>query len=230
MSETTTAAPAAPPEDLVRELEAVLGRRIELVESENQRLRRMNRLALIGVAAAFGVSAAVLVVSGTGRSTLTAETVEAQRFVLRGPAGETRGEWRAGEGGASELALQDGEGRTRIRLGMLPDGAAGVSLADAGGHSRVALGLLPDQTASLVFADRTGRTRSVLGYSAEDAVNLVFADRRGVTRAGLGIDAAGQPSFTLLEEQAAAAGDPEPPAGEGEEAEPGAPPGAGGTR
>jgi hypothetical protein len=227
MSETTTA-PAAAPEELVRELEAVLARRIEVVENENQRLRRMNRVALGGAAAAVGLSAVLLLASGIGRSTVSASTVEAERFVLRTPAGETRGEWRMGEGGATELVIRDGDGRTRVRLGMLPDGSTGLSFADAGGNSRAALGLLADQTTSLVFADRGGRTRAVLGYSADDAVNLVFADRRGATRAGMGIDAAGRGSLTLADEAVSAS--PEPAVDEAavapEVAAEGGPPGA----
>lgn len=217
MSETTTAAPAAPPVELVRELEAVLGRRIEVVEHENQRLRRMNRLALAGVAAAFGVSAAVLLASGVGRSTLSVSAVEAERFVLRTPGGDTRGEWRVAEGGSPELVLRDADGRTRAKLAMLPDGSTGISFADASGNSRAALGLLPDQTTSLVFADRGGRTRAVLGYSPDGAMTLVFADRSGATRAGLGVDAAGRANLTLVEDRAIAEPEPEAPATAGEE-------------
>jgi hypothetical protein len=239
MSETTTApagAGAAPPADLVRELEAVLGRRIEVVEHENQRLRRMNRLALVGVAAAFGVSAVVLLASGVGRSTLSVSAVEAERFVLRTPGGETRGEWRVAEGGSPELLLRDADGRTRAKLAMLPDGSTGISFADASGSSRAALGLLPDQTTSLVFADRTGRTRAVLGYSPDGAMTLVFADRAGVTRAGLGVDAAGRANLTLTEDQAApepvaeaavpeVSGEAEAAPGEAEAPQPQTPPG-----
>lgn len=203
MDETTNTAGGPTPEEMVRELGAVLGRRIEEVERENLRLRRTNRYALVGIAAMLGMSAVVVVAAGMGRSSVSAEVVEAERFVLRTPSGETRGEWRMGESGSSELVLQDANGRSRVRLGLLPDGSTGLSFADGSGNSRAALGLLPDQTTSLVFADRTGRTRAVLGYSPDDAITLVFADRSGVTKAGLGIDAAGQANLTLLEEQLA---------------------------
>lgn len=212
MQDTTT---TAPPEEMVRDLETVLARRMEQVELENQRLRRLNRFSLVGSALALGMSAAVLVVAGAGRSTVAAESVSAERFVLLGPDGKTRGGWEVGADGSSKLVLHDGSGRSRVGLQALPDGSAGLALADGNGNSRAVLGLLPDQTASLVFADRTGRTRAVFGYSPDDAVNLAFTDRSGVTRAELGVAAAGEASFTLLEEQAAP--EPEPAtAGEAE--------------
>ncbi len=189
-----------PPGERLGDLEEVLGRRMERVERENQRLRRLGQFALVGCALALGLSAAVLVVAGAGRSAVRARTVEAERFVLRAPTGEVRGEWRLGDGGSTELVLRGGSGRTQVRLGILADGSSGLSLADAGGSSRAALGLLPDQTTSLVFADRGGRTRAVLGYSPDGAMTLVFADRSGVTRAGLGVDAAGRANLTLVEE------------------------------
>jgi len=226
MSETTIGAlAAAPPEEQLRGVEEVLGRRMEMVERENQRLRRLNQYSLAGCALAMGLSAAVLVVAGVGRSTVLARTVEAERFVLRSPSGDARGEWRMGDGGSSELVLRGGNGKTQVKLGILPDGSSGLSLADAGGSSRAALGLLPDQTTSLVFADRSGRTRAVLGYSPDGAMTLVFADRSGATRAGLGVDAAGRANLTLVEDQAAAEPEPEAttPAG-GEAAAEQAPP------
>lgn len=220
MSETTMGAPAALPEEHLRDVEAVLGRRMEMVERENQRLRRLNQYSLAGCALAMGLSAAVLVVAGAGRSTVQAETVEAERFVLRAPSGDARGEWRMGEGASSELVLRGGDGKTQVKLGILPDGSSGLSLADAGGSSRAALGLLPDQTTSLVFADRGGRTRAVLGYSPDGAMTLVFADRAGTTRAGLGVDAAGRANLTLVEDQAVPEPEPEVAAGGEEEAVP----------
>jgi hypothetical protein len=118
MSETTSgAAVAALPEEHLRDMEAVLGRRMEMVERENQRLRRLNQYSLAGCALALGLSATVLVMAGTGRSAVQAETVEAERFVLRSPEGDARGEWRMGEGGASELVLRGGNGNSRTARG-----------------------------------------------------------------------------------------------------------------
>ena len=131
MSETTIGAPAAAlPEEQLRDVEQVLGRRMELVERENQRLRRLNQFSLAGCAVALGLSAAVLVVAGVGRSTVQAQTVEAERFVLRAPSGAARGEWRMGDGGSSELVLRGGNGKTQVKLGILADGSSGLSLAD----------------------------------------------------------------------------------------------------
>lgn len=216
MSETIV--PAAAAEDRFRDVEEALGRRIEQLEQENQRMRRITRTGLIGVGVAFGVSLVVLAVFGTGGSSaLSADTVEATRFVLRDPGGREQGEWVAAQDGSSRFVLRDSDGRERLRLSLQPDGATGVSFTDDGGRARAALALLPDQTANLVFADRGGRTRAVLGYSPdEDAFRIAFGDGRGEERAWLGVAPSGQPGFSLTEDRPAAApaeaaGDPETP-------------------
>jgi hypothetical protein len=196
-------------QDIVRELEAVLGRRVDELERENRKLRR-NGTLVMGLGALMLLATASMLISlraGTGQ---VAEAVEANRFVLRDADGHVRAVLGLNPDGATRLVLQDRDGRERLRLSLLADGSPGVSFTDREGRTRAVLGLLPDETSSLVFADRWGKTRAVLGLSADESSTLVFADRNGETRMGVGVESDGSAGVTLFEREAAQAGAPEP--------------------
>jgi hypothetical protein len=199
-------------EDLMREVEAVVVRRVQDVERENERLRRRSTLALAGAVAALAMTAFALVWSASSLRPV-AEAMEARRFVLRDANGLVRGAFELTPNGPARLVLQDQDGRERLKLTLLADGSPGLTFSDRDGRPRTVLGLLPDQTSTLVFADRAGATRAVFGLSGTQAPMLVLADRNGSTRAGLSIADDGSPHFTLFENEA-----PSPPAEEPVEA------------
>ena len=172
--------------------------RVESVEADNRKLRRLS-LALIGfVAVLAGLAVAIMVVAGQyGLPGTTAEIVAARQFVLRDGEGRPRSLWGEDDEGAIRLVMQDPAGQPRLRLSLLPDGGAGLSLIDSAGHNRAVVALLPDQASSIVLADGTGRTRSVFGLAPDGSSTLIFADRTGVTRASLGVDARGAATSTF---------------------------------
>jgi hypothetical protein len=183
--------------DLVREMEAVLGRRIEALERQNDALRRNSRLMLGGLCLLL-IAALAPHLPQPGEAAV-AEVIEARRFVVRDQDGAARGVFGVHGDASVGLALTDHASQERLRFVLLPDGSPGLSFADPRGRSRVVLGLLPDQTASLVFADRDGRGRTVLGISADESSTLVFTDSYGFTRAGLGVNRLGMAEFTLVD-------------------------------
>ncbi len=188
---------------------SVLERRLELLEQENVRLRNQGKLLTLGGAAGLGTLALLLI--GLAISMFTsrpAEVLEAQKVVLRDPAGIERGVWELTENGGSRLVLRDRDARDRIRLTLLPDGSPGLTLADRDGRSRTVLGLLPDQTATLVFADEAGKPRTILGLPTDGSSTLTFADQGGEIRLNVGVDAAGKPSVTLFENAPVVVQDP----------------------
>jgi hypothetical protein len=182
--------------DLVREMEAVLGRRVDELERENRRLRRAGvvQMGLVGVML---LITAVMLISMRMAEGRLAEVVEAERFVVRDGEGHVRAVIGVNQDGASRIVLQDRDGRERLRLSLLPDGSPGMTFADREGRSRAVLGLLPDETSTLVFADRWGMTRAVLGLSPDESSTLVFADRNGEARVGVGIESDGSAGVTL---------------------------------
>ena len=211
MSEPTMQPSAADPVPHSR-YEAGTLHRLDALETDNRKLRRLS-LALIGIVAVLtGLAVALMVVSARyGLPGTTADIVAARQFVLRDDAGAQRGLWGTDEKGALRLVLQDAAGQPRLRLSLLDDGGAGISLIDSAGHNRVVVALLADQAVSVVLADPNGSTRSVLGLGADGSSSLLFADRRGVPRASLGVDAQGLGTFTLSDRGRSAVDEPADP-------------------
>jgi hypothetical protein len=180
--------------------EAALAHRLELIERDNRRMRRLGTAMLIGIGVILGLCIAVVVVAARhGMPGFVPAVTESSKFLLRDGDGRIRGTWGMNGDGSVLLALQDSGGRDRLRLSVLPDGSAGLAFVDSARQSRVVLGLLPDQSSSLVLADGGGKTRTVLGLSPSGASTILFADRGGTARAGLGVDTRGVGTFTLLD-------------------------------
>jgi hypothetical protein len=183
---------------LVREMEAVLGRRIDGLERDNRQLQRRSSMLALGVAASLTLAAGALIYGLTAENRV-AGVVHARQFVLHDADGNSRGGLVLTPEGGSRLVMKDRTGTERLRMTLLADGSPGISLADADGRSRIVLGFLPDQTANIVLADRFGRTRAVFGLMPDESSTLVFADNNGETRVGLGIDHRGGAGLTLFE-------------------------------
>jgi hypothetical protein len=185
---------------LMREVEAVLGRRVDDLERDNRQLRRRTAMLTLGTAVSLTLAAGALIYGLTAENRV-AGAVHARQFVLHDSDGNVRGGLGPTPEGGSRLVLKDRAGRERLRVTLLADGSPGLSFADADGRSRVVLGFLPDETANLVFADRFGRTRAVFGLMPDESSTLVFADRNGDTRVGLGIDIRGGAGLTVFDRE-----------------------------
>lgn len=184
--------------------------RVEALEADNARLRRITTSLFIGAGVLVGLLLALVVVTARrGFPGALANVVESNSFVVKDDDGNVRGAWGMADDGSSRLVLQNAQGQGSLTLTLLPDGSPGVSFTDSAGQSRMVLGLLPDQTTTLVFADRDGRTRTVLGLAPDGSSSLAFADEDGSTRAGLGLDTRGIGTFTLAE-RPSGSGQPEP--------------------
>lgn len=189
--------------------EETLLERIDAVERDNARLRRLS-IALIGLVAVLtGLAVAIMVVSARyGLPGTTADIVATKQLVIRDGAGLPRGLWGVDDSGAVRLLLQDERGQPRIRLSLLGDGAAGVTLIDSAGHNRAVVALLADQAVTMALADGTGKTRSVFGLAPDGNSTLLFADRTGVPRASIGIDSRGIGSFAVSDRGRSSADEP----------------------
>jgi len=184
--------------DTLREMEAVLGRRMETLTGENAFLRQRLRLVSFALGGVFFITV-VLAFLMAPRAAGIAEAVHANQFVLHDQTGLVRGVLDIEAEGGPRLVLRDGDNRERVRVSLLRDGSPGITLGDRDGRPRVVLGLLPDGTTNLVFADAAGTTRALLGHSSTEATTLLLADRSGFTRAGLVVDQEGEGGLTLYE-------------------------------
>jgi hypothetical protein len=177
-----------------------MARRIEAIERDNRRLRRLSLMMLMGVAVLLGLTTAVMVVAARhGMPGMVPQVLEAKKFLLRDTDGRIRGAWGTNGDGSVQMLLQDEVGRTRLRFSVLPDGSSGLAFVDSANHSRIVVGVLPDESANIVIADEGGKTRAVFGVAPNGATTLVFADRGGTTKAGIGVDSRGLGTLNLVE-------------------------------
>jgi len=182
----------------MRRVEQMILQRLEQVERDNRRLKRLSHLLLAGLAILLGLTTSLLVVFAR-QSVATAEVVQAKRFVLRDDEGLIRAVLGMQPDGSSRFALQDRDGQPRLQLTLLSDGSPGVALKDREGQNRAVLALPPDGMAQVVFADRHGSNRASLGLAADGVSSLILADSNGEPRAFLAVTPDGTPDLMLYE-------------------------------
>ncbi len=163
--------------------------RLEAMEREMRRVRRLGTFVIVALAVLLGVAGAIIAVAERGRLLdRSHDLVESKRFLLRDESGRIRGVWEATDSGAAQFILSDAAGRERLRLRVLEDGSAGLAMVDSMQRSRAVLATLPDETTALALADGAGRTRAVLGLKLGGTPSLALADPDGTVRTGLGIE------------------------------------------
>ncbi len=204
------------PEQRIRhEFERSMLLRVEIVEREARRLRRLWLASLISIAVLLGLATALVIVSARhGLPGTVADVIESRQFLLRDADGLVRGAWGTLPDGTMRLSLQAPGSKAGVTLTALKSGASGLTFSDSSGRSRGVFGILPDETLSLTFGDRTGMIRSSLGLNPEGSATLVFADRSGAMRAGLGVDSRGAGTFTVVDRPGYRASEAEPESGD----------------
>jgi len=139
-----------------------LTRRLDRLERENRRLKFVGALALLGLGA--------LTVMGQTAPTSVANTLEAERFVLRDNAGNVRATLGLRPDGTAALALADDTQQDRAVLSVTAPGQASVDLSDRAGHLRAGLGVRADGSALRAET----RLEITLGERPDDAVRLTL--------------------------------------------------------
>jgi hypothetical protein len=141
-------------------------RRLEGLERENRRLKRMGGIAFLGLAA-LGLMGQLRPSSPiiTPPAATIAAAVEAERFVLRDRSRKIRAELSVLADVATTLTLFDESGKLRAALTAGPAAGAGgpasgaaLTLFDADGRSRIAqFGVGATGSGAVTLADRGGQ-------------------------------------------------------------------------
>ena len=193
----------ATPRELLMELEDRM--RLDIKRVERRASQALTAAFLLGFVA-LATGAWAILANWDSRIASDEGLVTAKRFVLQDQAGMTRGEWLVEADGTSRIVLSDPSGAQRMMLTVLGEGTPGLSLSDQDGNRRIVMGLQADETSNLVFADAQGTARAVLGTSSNQRADLIFADRTGRGRVGLGVDAEGNSTMFLPEEETSEGG------------------------
>lgn len=183
----------------VREVEARLDRRLEVLESQRDRMKWTARLMGAGFVGTLIALGAVLWTVFADDGALATGSLSAEEVVLRDQDGITRGRLGTNADGRAQLSLSDRDGRERMRLTVLADGSPGITISDADARPRAVLGYLADGTTNLVFADAQGISRAVVGLEPDGSTHALFYDRSGMVRTLVGVRADGVPSVSIFE-------------------------------
>jgi AMIN domain-containing protein len=139
-------------------MDSTLTDRVERLERENTRLKRLGAVALLGLAALF-VAGQLQRAAGAAGPT----RIEAERFLLRDAVGAIRAALEMGSDGTPRLALLDTAGHERVRLQVGANGSPGLTLFDADGKTaRAAFKIGIEGTPGLSLSDGAGRPRAIL--------------------------------------------------------------------
>jgi hypothetical protein len=113
--------------------------------------------------------------------------VEAERFIVRDPAGRSRIELTVLGDGSPTLGLLDRDGVPRAVLGLAPDGTPALALLGRDERARVTLSLRAGGKAGLEIRDVDGRARAQLEVASDGQPELNFLDQAGSPRAAMGV-------------------------------------------
>jgi len=169
------------------DLAAVVAR-LEQVERDNRRLRRV------------GVMLVLIVASGLlmGQAVPPRRTVEAERFLVRNAQGKIRAELGIFEKGVTRLRLLDTDGNARAILAVTDEGLPALAFVDRG-QARLLVAADQDGTAGITLYDQAGKMWVALTTLSQRAGLLVF-DQAEKRRVLLGAYRDGSPEAELTDQ------------------------------
>jgi hypothetical protein len=185
--------------------------RLEAVEQETRRVKRVGAMTVATIAA--------LVLMGQAMPPKATKVVEAEQFVLRDRRGKARA-WLNMSDGSVNFALADTNERTRTLLYLLEDGTHGLILATQDGQTRVevkvggngvptlslvdnngnriGMFVLSDGKPAIGLVDPAQKLRGSLGLETDGQVRLTLSDRNATERAELTVLPDGTPRLSLI--------------------------------
>src|SRR5690606_9095073 len=95
--------------DALREVEAVLTRRIDMLERDNEALRSRHKMLMWALGALFLITI-LLTILTMPQGARVEETLQANQFVLRDGTGLIRGIWEMDPQGGPRWIMRDGDG------------------------------------------------------------------------------------------------------------------------
>lgn len=125
-------------------------RRLERLEKENRRIKR------IGASALFG--AIILVVMGQAGPSNVAKVIEAERFVVRDTSGSVSAVLGINPDRNMGLEIRDKNGKAGVALGMGSNGNPALRLDGPDGKTGIALGVRSDNSPAMELYNKEGKT------------------------------------------------------------------------
>jgi len=165
-----------------------LTQRLDRLERENRRLKRIGGVAVIGLAA--------VALMGQTMPGKVAKVVEAEQFVLRDASGTIRGRLHTSSNGIAGLFLSSGTASAGLRVGA--DGLAILAMSEHG-EPRVVLGNHKNSPEVLLI-DKSNKVRVKLEIEGDGEPRLALYDGARQPRVAVGTQSDGGPGVVLLDE------------------------------
>lgn len=124
-------------------------RRLDHLEKENRRIKRLAAAALLGAVA--------LVVMGQAKPASIAKVLEAERFVVRDTSGSVGAVLGVTPDGNMGLEIRDKNGKAGVALGMGTGRNPALRLDGQDGKTGIALGIRSDNSPALEFYGKDGK-------------------------------------------------------------------------
>lgn len=167
-------------------------KRLDRLERENWRLKRIFAGGLLVVAAA--------VLMGQMVPSKVPSVVEAQKFLLKDLSGKVRGAFGTTDTGEVTFAIFDRSQKAIIEIGLHEDGPPYLYFSNSAGQRRFVLTVHKGVT-GLGFVDQNLNVRASLLYSETDnAPRLSLSDKDGKERALFELGRDGDPRLDLYDQ------------------------------
>jgi hypothetical protein len=139
--------------------------------------------------------------AGTRRAAMSVTQTGMANLAMYDGQQRSRTELRVAENGAASLGFYDEKGERRVLIGASPTGRDGVTVYGNDGRMLAGLTVGENNEASLTLYDpNTGRARVGLGVATSGAPALALFDSAGRDRAELHIGPHGNPGLALADE------------------------------
>ena len=143
-----------------------LTQRLELLERENRRMKRLGSLALAGLS----------LVALIGATSTGGRTVDAQHFVVKNAEGKVVAELGLRPDGMPKLELIGTGGKSRVVLSPLPEGAAALAISSSDGKS-LAVSTIGNGAMGLTLFDKNSHPRVELSVQPDGTPRLALLDK-----------------------------------------------------
>jgi hypothetical protein len=125
-------------------------KRLEWLEAENRRMKRIGACALLG--------AVVLVVMGQAGPSNVAKVIEAERLVVRDTSGSVSAVLGINPDRNMGLEIRDKNGKAGVTLGMGSNGNPALRLDGRDGKTGIAVGVRSDNSPAMELYNKEGKT------------------------------------------------------------------------
>lgn len=108
------------------------------------------------------------------------DTVRTQELIIEGPGGEERARIGTDKDMNTVLSFKDGEGKSRLYLGLTRDGTPRIGLHYANGKGSIQLEASDKlDSAALIIVGQTGKVQVLLGVARNGQPTIVLYDDDG---------------------------------------------------